>query len=467
MSNPHRRPGSKEIFETMPVPSALAKMALPTIASQLVALIYNIADTWFIGQTDNPYMVAASSLVLTLFLMTVALANLFGVGGGTLTVRLLGLQNEEEARKVASLSLVMAGSISLLFSLLCLIFMDPLLYLLGSSSNTIVYARQYLFFVVVLGAVPTVLSNTMSTMIRNIGYSKEAGFGLSFGGVLNVILDPIFMFVLLPDGYQVVGAAMATLISNLVVLLYFVVTYRRLSRSTILALPRRIERIGRNSMASIFSIGLPAALGVLLFDMTNIVLNRLASTHGDIELAAIGIVLKAERLPLNVGIGICLGMAPLVAYNFASGDQKRMRAFFKAARLAGLVISLASVVMYRFSAPYIMQAFIDDPETVRLGTAFLKARCVATPLMFLSFHMFHFMQAMNQGKCSFFMAVIRHLLLNIPTQLMMNHLFGVQGIVWAQTMADTINVCVSYLIYFYTMRNLFPSSQASDQTGAG
>ena len=461
MSRVHHQPEAKEIFETMPVPSALAKMALPTIASQLVALVYNIADTWFIGQTDNPYMVAASSLVLTIFFMTVALANLFGVGGGTLTVRLLGLRQEEEARKVASLSLVMAGGASLLFSLICLFFMDPLLYLLGASSNTIGYARQYLFFVVVLGAVPTVLSNTMSTMIRNIGHSKEAGFGLSFGGVLNVILDPIFMFVLLPDGYQVMGAAIATMLSNLVVFVYFILTYRRLSRSSILALPRRIERIRPESMRSVFSVGLPAALGVLLFDIVNIFINRLSSAHGDIELAAIGIVLKAERLPLNIGIGICLGMAPLVAYNFASGDQKRMQDFFRAARLAGLVISLASVVLYRLSAPYIMQAFIDDPETVRLGTEFLKARCVATPLMFLSFHMFHFMQALNQGKCSFYMAVIRHLVLNIPTQLMMNHLFGMQGIVWTQALADVINVVISYLIYFHVMGRLFPSSYTS------
>lgn len=159
---------AKEIFETMPVPSALAKMALPTIASQLVTLVYNIADTWFIGQTGNPYMVAASSLVLTVFLMTSALANLFGVGGGSLAVRLLGKKEEEEARKVASLSLVMAGAASLLFSLFCLVFMDPLLRFLGASDYTIGYAKQYLLFVVVIGCFPTVLSNTMSADRKSV-----------------------------------------------------------------------------------------------------------------------------------------------------------------------------------------------------------------------------------------------------------------------------------------------------------
>jgi len=460
-----REPGATEIFETMAVPSALAKMALPTITSQLITLIYNIADTWFIGQTDNPYMVAASSLILTVFLMTTALANLFGTGGGTLAVRLLGSREEEEARKVASLSVVMAGCAALVFSLLCLAFMNPLLRLLGASDNTIGYARQYLFFVVVLGGIPTVLSNTMSAMVRNTGHAREAGFGLSMGGVLNVILDPIFMFVLLPDGYQVMGAAIATMLSNCVTFLYFILIYRKLSRGSILALPRRVERIRRESMRSLFSVGLPAAAGILLFDITNMLINRLSSMHGDFELAAIGIVLKVERLPLNIGIGICLGMVPLIAYNYAAGNRKRMVSFFTAARLAGLVVALCSVVMYYVFAPYIMQAFISDAETVRLGTQFLRARCFATPVMFLSFHMVHFMQAVNQGKCSFHLAVIRQLCLNIPMLFLLNHLFGMQGIVMTQVSADIVNVAISYIIYHIVMHRTIEPSISGEGEG--
>ena len=308
---------TKEIFETKPIPAALAKMAIPTIVSQLITLIYNIADTWFIGQTNNPYMVAASSLVLTIFLMTAALANLFGVGGGNLVVRLLGGKDEEEAKKAASLSLVMAAGASLTFSVLCFLFMDPLLRILGASDYTIGYAKQYLTFVVVIGAVPTVLANTMSAMVRNIGHSKEAGFGLGMGGVLNVILDPIFMFVVFPDGYQVAGAAVATMLSNVITLIYFIFTYQKLKGETVLSLPRRVEKIRKDSLSSLFSVGDPAAMSLLLFDLTTMVINRLAAGHGDTQLAAIGIVLKVERLPLNIGIGICLGMTPLVAYNYA------------------------------------------------------------------------------------------------------------------------------------------------------
>ncbi len=438
---------TREIFETRPVPRALAKMAIPTIVSQLITLVYNIADTWFIGQTNNPYMVAASSLVLTVFLMTTSIANLFGVGGGSLVVRLLGRNDGEEAKKVASLSLVMAAAASLVFSILCFIFMNPLLRLLGASDNTIGFARQYLMFVVVIGCIPTVLANTMSSMVRNIGYSREAGFGLGMGGVLNVILDPIFMFVVFPDGYQVVGAAVATMLSNIITLIYFIFVYKKLAGETVLTLPRSIEKIRRESMASLFSVGIPAAMSLLLFDLCNIVINRLASGHGDIELAAIGIVLKAERLPLNIGIGICLGMTPLVAYNYASKNHTRMKEFFRTARLAGLIVSILCVVFYRICAPYIIGAFIEDADTVRFGTQFLQSRCFATPFMFLSFHMVHFMQAVDRGKVSFQLAVIRQLCLNIPILFLMNMFFGMSGIVWTQLTADIINVIISYVIY--------------------
>lgn len=432
-------------------------MAFPTIVSQIITLIYNIADTWFIGRTSNPYMIGASSLVLTVFLAATALSNLFGVGGGSLVVRLLGSRREEEARKAASLSLTMAAGAALAFSLLCLLFMNPLLRFLGASDLTIGYARQYLLFVVVIGGLPTVLSISMGTMIRNVGYSREAGFGFSFGGALNILLDPAFMFLLLPDGYQVMGAGIATMLSNLATFAYFLSVYRRIRGKTVLEIPRRIETIEPSSLRSLFSVGVPAALSLFLFDLTNIVINRLSASHGDIELAAMGIVLKAERLPLNIGIGICLGMVPLVAYNYASGNYPRMRAFFSAARLSGVAVSIACVILYRFSAPLIIRAFIDDADTVRFGTAFLQARCFATPFMFLSFHMVHFMQSIDRGGWSFWLAVIRQIGLNIPILLFMNRLFGMTGIVWTQATADFLNVVISYIIYAHVIRNISPA----------
>ena len=435
------------LFEEDSVPHALRVMALPTIVSQLIILIYNLADTWFIGRTNNPYMVAACSLVLPIFTLTVVITNVFGTGGGTLIARLIGVSREEEASRVSAACLWMALGAAALYSALCLLFMTPLLRLLGASDNVIGYARQYMLFVVVLGGIPAILSNTLSAMLRSIGLSSRASFGLSMGGVLNIALDPLFMFLILPDGMQVMGAGIATMLSNAAALVYFIVTYRRASADTILRVRLNGKRPTRRSVAAIFSVGIPAAVSLLLFDLCTIVINRLASGHGDIELAAVGIVLKAERLPLNIGVGICLGMVPLIAYNYSSGNRERMDAVFRFGRAVGLGIGICSVILYYSLAPVILRVFIDEPETVRYGTAFLRARCFATPLMFLCFSMVHFTQAIGRGRDSFLLAFVRQIVFNIPLLFLMNRLLGMTGIVWTQALADLCTVIVSYIVY--------------------
>lgn len=437
-----------QLFEKTPVPKAMAVMAVPMIISQLITLIYNLADTWFVGQTNNPYMVAGCSLVLPAYMMTIVIANVFGVGGGTLVSRLLGIREGQEAGRVGAACFWMSLGSALVYSAICLLAMDPFLHLLGASDNTIRYARQYMLFVVVIGGSFAVMSATMSSILRCIGYSAKASTGLMVGGLLNIALDPLLMFVILPDGQQVMGAAVATMISNMVAFGYFFVTFHRLGKDTILTLSLREGRPSRTSLRSIFAVGLPAATSVLLFDLSTIIINRLCAGHGDIELAAIGIVLKAERLPLNTGIGICLGMIPLVAYNYSAKNYKRMDEVFNFARLTGLIFSLICVMLYRVFAPQIIGAFIHDPETVRFGTKFLQARCFATPMMFLCFSMVHFMQAIGNGKLSFALAVIRQLLFNMPLLFLLDRLFGVDGIVWTQLIADTLTVLVSYVLYF-------------------
>lgn len=450
--SPLRTDDKRFLFETDSVPHALTVMALPAVASQLITLIYNMADTWFVGRTNNPYMVASCSLVLPVFMMTIVISNIFGSGGGTLIARLIGSGQEEEASRVSAACIWMALSAAFIFSFLCFLGMTPLLRFLGASDMVLSYAKQYMFFVVVLGSIPVILSNTLSAMLRSIGLSSKASFGLSMGGLLNIALDPLFMFVILPDGQQVMGAAIATLLSNLSVLLYFIVTYRQACIHTVL----RGSMIGKyptaESLKSIFGVGIPAAISVFLFDLCNIVINRLSSSHGDIELAAIGIVLKVERLPLNIGIGICLGMVPLLAYSYSSGDRKRMDAVFRFGRGVGLAIGFGSVILYFIFAPVIMRTFIGDADTVRFGTQFLRARCFATPLMFLCFSMVHFMQAIGRGRDSLRLAVIRQLVFNIPLLFFMDRMFGVTGIVWTQALADFFTVIVSYIIYAWVRK---------------
>lgn len=437
----------KYLFEQERPGKALAIMALPTIISQMIVLLYNLADTWYIGRTNDPDMVGASTLAVTLYLAVVALSNVFGVGGGTLMARLEGEKKTDEARKVASYSVAIAALSTLVFSLLILLFINPILRFLGADNATIVYARQYVLMTSVAGGVPTVLSICMPLLIRNVGYARQAGFGVSMGSLLNVALDPLFMFVILPHGKEVLGAGIATMLSNVISMIYFIVMFIKLKDTTVLSIPTRIEKIGTENLKALYSVGLPAALSIFLFDVVTIALNKMIVEYGNIPLAAMGIVLKVERLPMYIGIGIGLGMVPLVAYNYGAGNVERMKEISTVARRAVIITSIiCTTLMVVFARP-IMWEFIKNEATVGYGVAFLKARALAMPFMVIGNFIVHYMNAVGKGKVSLVLAVIRHLVLILPVMIVMNLILGLNGLVWSQLIADVINTVVSFMIF--------------------
>ena len=436
-----------EIFERMPVPQAVKTMAIPTIIGQLIVLFYNMADTFFVGRTNNPLMVAGASLILPVFNITLSFAGLAGIGGGALISRLLGHKQPEEASKVCSFSIYLSVLTAMLFSIGVLLGMEQLLHLLGAGLDTFAYARQYALCVIVCGGVPTVLSNTLANLLRSTGESKKAAFGVTMGGLINIALDPLFMFVLFPRGMEIVGAGMATCVSNCISCVYFILTIRGLGPDSVLKLflPTRLPK-GRN-IAGIFAVGVPSAITTLLFDLDYVVIDRLMSGYGDIALAAVGIVLKVERLPLNIGVGICQGMMPIVAYNYAAKNMKRMDETRRFSRMVGLACAAASILLYELFASQIMSFFIADEQTVALGTNFLRIRVLATPLMFLSFFHVYLFNGFGMGRRALFLGVTRWAVLNIPMQFLLNYLIGMYGIVWSQVTADILTVTLSLYVY--------------------
>ena len=440
------KPTQEAIFRDLPVPAALRTMVLPAVISQLIVLIYNMADTFFVGQTNDPYMVAGTSLILPLFNITLCLASLTGVGGGSLIARLLGQGREDEARRVSVFSLWVGGLIAALFSLGMALFMAPVLGLLGAGEHTYRYASQYAVCVIVLGGVPTVLSNVLSNLFRSIGRSRAAGAGIILGGLLNIALDPLFMFVLLPRGSEVLGAGIATCLSNCIACLFFLVLLVRAGRSSVVNFRPAVGRPRRESMAAVFLVGIPSALASFLFDVDYIVIDKLMVSYHDLALAAIGIVLKIERFPLNVGIGVCQGMLPLVAYHFGARDRKRMDDTIRLARAAGLIVAGVSIVLYELFAVQFTHLFIGDAQTAAMAASFLRVRVLATPLMFLSFFTVYLFQAFGKGRVSLFLGVARWLGLNIPMLFLLNAVFGMYGIVWSQVTADALNVVLCFCI---------------------
>ncbi len=453
----------KELFENAPIRKALAAMAIPTIISQLISMIYNMADTIFIGMTDDPYKVAAASVVGNVFFVMSALTNLFGVGGGSLLSRLLGVGREEEAKKVCSFSFYGSLFIAVIFSVCALLFADPMSYLLGASENTIGYCREYVFYTVFIGGIPMIVSVAMSHLLRSAGYSGKSSFGLALGGVMNIILDPIFMFVVLPPGNEVTGAAIATMLSNVIALLYFLIEFIRLRKKSVLTISPKLMIPSKSSIGSVFAIGLPSTLSAMLAATAAILKNNLASGHSDIELAALGIVVKIDMLPLNIGMGLCQGMMPLVAYNYAAANYKRMNSFIKASQLTGMIMAGTCILLFEIFAEPIVRIFIGDATTIAYGKDFLRIACLATPFMISNFQKNFCLQAMGKGKESLLLAVCRQGLVYIPILLVANHFLGIYGVVGSQLVSDMITFVITTIVYGQIYKKLVVEAKETEE----
>ena len=437
---PKNSPSRQELFEKVPIPKALATLAIPTIISQIINLVYNMVDAFFIGRTGNSYMMAATTLTLTLMLMNIAFGNLFGIGGGSLVARLSGRQKTDEARCVSAFSFYGAIAIALAYSLAIGLFCDPLLNFLGASADTIVYARQYTLLVIVCGNLPGILSATVAHLLRNVGCARQASVGLSSGGILNMALDPLFMFVLLPPGYEVMGAALATLLSNIFSCVYLLIAFRKAAASAPLSIrPADARAITRENIRGLFAVGIPSAILTGLFDLANVVLNMLAAAHSDLVLAAMGIVMKIERIPNAINVGICQGMLPLVAYNYSAGNRDRMSSAIRAARLWGLTISAVSIVLLEIFAAPVTRLFLStsagnaDTALLTIGFAvlFLRLRCPASPVQFINYHTSYCMQAVGNGKNTMLHAVVRELVFYIPLMYIMDRIWAETGLALA------------------------------------
>ena len=452
----------RELFEKTPVPKALATLAIPTIISQLISMIYNLADTFYIGLANDPSQTAASSVAFTLMFMLNCIPNLFGVGAGSLISRLLGEKKDKDAGGVASFAFYCTLIVTAIYSAAVLVFMNQMLNFLGATSSSLPYAQQYAFWVVVIGGIPAALSMTMSHLLRSEGYASKASFGLGLGGVMNIILDPVFMFLVFEPGNEIKGAAIATMLSNVITLVYYVAIYFKIRKKTVLSLSPRKALIPKRLVVPVLAVGIPSALGSFLACVSNIVINNLASSYstlyGDVPVAAIGIAKKIDMLPMNVGFGLCQGMMPLVAYNFASGDHKRMREFSRVTRTAAMVFAGACILLFQLLAMQICAIFNGHAETVAMSTDFLRILCLSVPFMLFNLQISFSFQAMGMGKQSLILSSLRQGVINIPLLFVMNHFFGLYGIVWTQLISDIITGIISYAVYHHSIGKLMSES---------
>lgn len=435
----------------MPVWKAVLSLAIPSILSMLVTMIYNLADTFYIGQTGDPNQVAAVTISFAGFMVLNAFGNLFGIGGGSLISRLLGEKKAEDAKKVSVFSAFGVIITTLIYMIILFFFMDPIITLLGGSPATSGYSEDYLFWTVVVGGIPTALSIVIGHLLRSEGAAKSSSAGIIIGGLINLILDPIFIFTLDMD---VAGAAIATMLSNVGVLLFYGVVLYRMRKRSVLSFNPKDLKITKKITVQVFSVGLPAAAATVLAIVANASLFNLFADYGEIPVAAMGIVKKIDSIPFNIAMGLAQGILPLVAYNYAAKKYDRMKAISSFSRIVAAIFAVFSIVIFELIPAELVRFFIPDDETVRLGAQFLRIACLGMPSMVLFFLMNTTFQAMGKGVQSLVLVFCRQLFFNLPILFLLNAVIGMDGLTWTQPVADTLAFIIAFIMFEFTVKQL-------------
>ncbi len=442
---------NKRLFEETPVLKAVVALEIPTVISQLITVVYNMADTFFIGQVGDPYQVAAASICLPLFMLLTGMANLFGIGGASLITRSLGGGDPEKARRASAFSLWGAGTAALIYGLAIYASRSVLFPLVGADGATYDYCCQYSFWVIVIGAAPTVLSAVFAHLVRAEGYSRQASFGVGMGGILNVILDPIFISGL---RLEVAGAAIATLLSNLTAVAYFILLIRKKRGQLVLSLRPRDVTLRQGIPSEVLLVGLPSAILNISGVLSNIFMNRLMASYSAEAVAGIGIAKKVDVLNYAVATGMSQGVIPLIGYNYGAKNYKRMMAAVRTAFILSVSVVALGTVFLLTGAGLIVRAFIDDPLTVQYGRAFQRIICVTGVCISVAMIIITMFQAVGKKLLPLILSMLRKGAVDIPAMFLMNRLVGIEGIAWATPIADVVSMTAAILCFLPFWRDL-------------
>lgn len=449
----------KALFETMPIPKAVAKNSIPAIMSMLLVFVYNVADTFFIGQTGDELQVAAVTLSMPVFTLFIGAGVLLGVGGTSVISRSLGQGREAYAKKVSAFVFYASITLGLLLMVSFWIFMPTVLNIIGVSTDTFDFTRSYLNYLVV-GAPFIIVSQTFSSIIRAEGKSSLAMRGMMIGSIANIILDPIFILTL---DMGVTGAAIATVIGNLFSTLYFI-NYLVSGRS-ILSLRLKDFKMTDGIMFGVLAIGIPASLNNLMLAVANVFMNNFLSSYGDVQLAAMGVAIRANMILVFVQIGLGQGVQPLVGYNYGAKNFKRLKGIIKFSSATAIVIGSALTLIYWVLADTIVQSFIDNEQVITYGTQMLRALIISGPIVGVMFVFINVLQGFGKVVPSLILSISRHGLVFIPLIYLLNHVAGLNGIVYTQPVTDILTSIISVGIYFVVIRGVMGEQSTIRQRG--
>ena len=435
---------STDLFERASVPRAVASLALPAVASQLVVLAYNMADTWFIGQTGDPAQVAALTATFPIYMLLNAISNLFGVGGGSLVSRSLGAHDEQRARRAATTSAWLAVAFSLVAGVILLLVTEPLLKLLGTPEAVMPHARAFLWFAASAGAVPTVTGLVLASMLQAQGKPGVASAGMCMGVLLCIALDPAFIFGL---DLGVAGAALATAIANTASALFFIGYFIRNRKRLQVPITTKPSRPDIADLGEIFAVGFPAAAIIALASLSNGVLVALLSTAPVTAESGLGVVQKLELVPFQLIMGVTSGVVPLVAYCSKSGNRARMRATMRFVLTIALVAAAFVLVAYETLAEQLVSLFVSDSESVAFGAVFLRLRILALPAIVVEFALNSAFQATGSSKQSLAVSVMRKGTVDLPLMIALSALWPIYGLMIVQPITEFLTALTAIVLW--------------------
>lgn len=441
------------LFEEAPLGRAVMTLAIPTVISSLVTVLYNLADTYFVSMLNDSVQNSAVTLAAPVMLAFNAVNNLFGVGSSSLMSRSLGCRDYDTVAKSSAFGFYCSLICGLLFSLLCFTFRTPLLYLLGADADTFEATNQYMFWTVCLGAAPTILNVVMAYLVRSEGSAMHASIGTMTGCLLNIVLDPIFI---MPWGLGMgaAGAGLATFISNCVACGYFFVLLAvKRGRTYVCINPGKLSFEGR-IVRSVCGVGIPAAIQNLLNVTGMTILNNFTSNYGANAIAAMGICQKLAQVPMYASMGFSQGVMPLVSYNYSSGNIKRMRGGVHIALIVCLAIMSVVTVLYVAFPAFFVRLFMHDEAVVGYGSRFLVGLSLAQPFMCVDFMAVAVFQAVGLGRNSLIFAIMRKIVLEIPAIIVLNLLFPLYGLAYAQLVAEVVLAVAAVVVLTRLFRRL-------------
>lgn len=434
-----------ELFEKVPVPKAVAQLAVPTILSSLVMVLYNLADTYFVGMVNDPIQNAAVTLAAPVLLAFNAVNNLFGVGSSSMMSRALGKKDYDTVYRSSAFGFYCSLLGGVIFSLLCIVGKQPLLNLLGADAETAAATGAYLKWTVNYGAVPAILNVVLAYLVRSEGASLHASIGTMSGCLLNIVLDPVFI---LPWGLNMgaAGAGMATFLSNCVACMYFFVLLFVRRRSTYVCIHPGKFSLKKSIVLGVCGVGIPASIQNLLNVTGMTILNNFTAAAGADAVAAMGITQKINMIPMYIALGLSQGIMPLISYNYASGNHKRMKntLFFSAKASLGFLTMVA--IGYYVGAEPLISLFMKNEAIVAYGTRFLRGFCLGLPFLCMDFLAVGVFQAVGMGKEALLFAIMRKIILEIPALYILNALFSLYGLAYAQFAAEVVLAAAAVLV---------------------